>query len=337
MRAVAQEKHVIRPISSYVAEVLGLLVEEVQNLAACAQQTYKHYLIKKKNGTGFRKIYHPSRQTKALQYALMGLLEDALRPHECAMAFRRGFSSPLRKNGETHAGCPYTLRIDFKDFFPSIRPEDLFASVEAGGDPGRIELEPADRRFLTEVLFVKGRDGRVGLPIGAPSSPMVSNGVMRSMDERIAGLARQREFIYTRYADDLVFSTMNKHSSKPFLLELTNLIGSCEHPKVTINPLKTRLMSRNCHRAVTGLIITPLGEVSIGRERKRLLAARLNRFRLDQIREEKELHVLQGHLAYVMDVEPRFFNRLCQKYGAEVVLSALRHRGDNAGDAVDRA
>jgi hypothetical protein len=217
-----------KPLINTVAEFLGFEVQVVAEMAGKAQRTYRHYKIPKKK-KGLRTIYHPSKEKKSIQYALMHILAETLKPHDCAFAFKPGLSSPLRKNAEAHARFAYSLRIDFKDFFPSIKPDDLFAAITDGGNPKRFELLPEDREFLNLAFFVRLAGGPLGLPIGAPSSPMLSNGVMRSLDVAIDAYAKNREFVYTRYADDLVFSTAQKGASKAFLDGLRPLISKCEH------------------------------------------------------------------------------------------------------------
>lgn len=99
------------------------------------------------------------------------------------------------------------------------------------------------------------------------------------------------------------------------------------HPSLTINEEKTLFMSRNCRRVVTGMTIDPNGTISIGRARKRFIRSLLNDFKHGALI-MKQPHILQGNLAFILDVEPRFYDRLCLKYGAELVLKALRQRGD---------
>jgi len=314
-------------LKELVADFLGFEVSVIELMAQKAPKTYVHYKIPKRRGGGFRTIYHPSRETKSLQYALMHLLHVVLEPDPCAMAFKKGFSSPLRRNAEIHAKFPYSIRVDFKDFFPSLTADDLFAAIQNSANPNRLELDPDDKTFLTNVFFIRGKDGRLGLPIGAPSSPLLSNGIMRELDVSISDYAKLHEFAYTRYADDLVFSTHKKGESKPFFEGLRLLIERCQNPKAIINESKTRFMSRNSRRVVTGMIITPNGSISIGRNNIRTLRKWLHDFREARL-DISKIHSLQGYLAFILDVEPALFDRLCLKYGAELLLNALKQRGD---------
>ena len=85
--------------------------------------------IAKKKGGGRRTIHHPSKQTKALQYALIEIFLNKLPIHSCAAAYRRNIKSPLLENATIHAKYSYSVRVDFSDFFHSISPLDLFNQI----------------------------------------------------------------------------------------------------------------------------------------------------------------------------------------------------------------
>jgi retron-type reverse transcriptase len=260
-----------------------------------------------------------------LQHALMILLPTFLTPHPAATAFLRGVSSPLRRNAEAHAKNSYLARIDLEDFFPSITPEDLLVRLEAHSNPRPLVLSESDRGFVTNVCFVKYHNGKFGLPVGAPSSPLISNAVMFDLDVKISATAVRSDFTYTRYADDLVFSTMRKSSSKALVDEVAHLLAQTGSPRLKINERKTRFMSRNCRRAVTGLLLTPDGNLSIGRNHKRTIRSLVNSFVHGNL-SDKQRASLQGWLAFASDSEPDFVNRLCLKYSAETINQALRRQ-----------
>lgn len=309
-----------------VCILTGLSKGDLETIANKAQRTYRKYDIPKKR-TGLRRIYHPAKETKLLQYAATDLLLSKMPVHAAAVGFIPGLKSPLKVNAERHAANPYFLRVDFRDFFPSIRPLDFFAALDAALPTIGIRVNDDDREFLEKILFVSYHGGIFGLPVGAPTSPIVSNLVMLSLDGEIQTLAEEFDAIYTRYADDLVFSTGAKDVSATLLERLAELLGATPSPAVTLNEEKTCFMSRNCRRAVTGLIITPDGSISVGRKNKRRLKALLCQSQHGTISEEDAAY-LQGYLAFLLDVEPSYFNRLALKYGADVVDEALKRRND---------
>jgi RNA-directed DNA polymerase len=325
----------MKSIAEIVADYLGLDLTTVKTLANRAPTSYKRYLIPKKKG-GDRVIHHPSKSTKALQYALLDLVLSQLPIHAAAAAYRRGAKSPIRTNAATHAEYAYSVRVDIKDFFPSIRPHDLLAAYAGAMRKAHVvearALTEDDKEFLTNCLFVKiAKDKHFSLAIGAPSSPAISNIVMNEIDIQVSKFAATREAMYTRYADDFVFSTNERGDCAKFVGQLKKIFAETKSPSLKINTEKTVFMSRGTKRLVTGLLITPNRQISVGRANKRYIRKLLCDLKHSVLKPKEESY-LQGYLAYVLDVEPDFYNRLALKYGGEVVNRALNgHAGRKHG------
>ena len=304
-----------------LSEFCGLDEQEISRLADRAPNTYKKYYIDKKRG-GKRQISHPSKETKLLQYALLQILGPSLHVHQSAFGFVRGLKSPLRENVKRHLDHNFFIKMDIEDFFPSIRPDDIFNALESAKNPIPIILTPDERDLLTKTVFIRSSAGQLGLPIGGVASPILSNSIMYDLDEKFEALAAKSEFVYSRYADDLVFSTNRKNASTDLLAQVKSLLTKTKSPSLRLNNKKTRFMSRNSRVAITGLIITPEHEVSIGRKNKRKLKSLVHSYKVGSI-SKKDRKYLQGYLAFLLDVEPNYYNRLCQKYGSETVNAAL--------------
>jgi hypothetical protein len=317
-----------RGVQEICAEYLGIAVEDVQTAASKAPGSYKRYSVRKRSGHGWRIIYHPARPTKALQYALIETLIHRMHVHRSAMAYRRGLRSPLKASALVHAPFCFSVHIDFKDFFPSIVPEDCFSLFERDEILGR-PLTPSERDFIACTAFVRS-GGRSQLAVGAPSSPSLSNAVMYDLDQGFSGFAEGKDGVYTRYADDLLFSCNAKGDCRRFVEFAEQKLKETHSPNLAINEAKTHFMSRATKRSITGLIVTPEGEVSIGRDRKRLVRSMVHRYK-QYTRGERDFGKdrrkhLSGLLAFILDVEPDFYNRLVLKYGAETVNAALHAR-----------
>jgi RNA-directed DNA polymerase len=302
-----------------VANYIGFNREETLYLSKKAPKTYRHYTIPKKKG-GHRIIHHPSKQTKALQYALIEVLLSKLQVHHCAAAYNRNIKSPLLRNANLHAEFSFSVRMDFTDFFHTITPQDLFKQITRN----KMVISSEDLNFIEDCLFIKLLGGRMGLAIGAPSSPLISNIVMYSLDESIEAIANRisKETVYSRYADDIVFSTNSHEGCQQFYQSLYQLIRNTKSPKLIINEDKTVFASRANRRVVTGLFICPDGRVSLGRRNKRYIRKLLFELKNGAISKEGNKY-LSGYLAFVLDVEPDFYNRLAIKYGADILKKAL--------------
>lgn len=314
-------------VREIVAAYLGLDVQAAVAVARRAPKTYRRYFVPKKSGSGMRAIFHPSKETKALQYALLETVLPTLPVHDAATGYVRGIRSPLLRNAQAHCEFRFTVRLDFKDFFPSIVPDDLLDRLVAL-DRWK-DMDEEDRQFVADAAFIRFQK-QLCLAIGAPSSPIISNAVMYELDRRLQAFANERSGAYTRYADDLLYSTNAKGQCREFVRHVVSELSEMDSPRLVVNDEKTLYMSRGTRRAVTGLMVTPQGGVSVGRARKRYIRGLIHRYQeylAGRTKfEEERTNELRGLLAFVLDVEPDFYNRLALKYGAQTVNAALHAR-----------
>lgn len=304
-----------------VANYLCLSQSQVQEMALEAPRTYKKYYIPKKKG-GDRQIHHPSKKTKSLQYAIMHLFLSNLNVNTAAKAYVRGIKKPIYCNAKLHAQLPYTVKIDFTDFFPSITPDALEKTIRMHDKFKKISK--SDVNFLKNACFVRYRADQIGLGIGAPSSPIISNVVMYELDEIFTQIAKSFSSvsIYSRYADDITFSTNIKNACSSFYEQVETVLTTINIPSLAINKSKTIYCDRSGKRQITGLIITPNGEISIGRKNKRYIKSLLFNFRDNKLN-DKLVNYLKGYISFILDNEPDFYNSLAIKYGG-ALLSELK-------------
>lgn len=299
-----------RKISAFT----GLNKLDIDSIINTAPLSYKLFYIPKKSG-GKRQIAQPNRETKAVQYALIETFFYSLDASSIATAYVKK-SSPLVKNVNPHVSFDYTLKTDFKNFFPSIKPQDFFLQLTS-----TFNLTPDDEdlRVLRNSCFSKHL-GYYALSIGAPSSPVISNLTMTELDLRLLSIAKKIDprSVITRYADDLAFSTNIKGACAKFYTELNALLKKTKSPKLLINPKKTLFLSRKTNKTLTGLVITPQKKISIGRKKKRYIKSLVFKAKKDLL-DKEEFNHLRGLLGFVNDVEPEFLNRIITKYGREVL------------------
>ena len=285
----------------------------LMRLIGTAPHRYKCYTIPKRSDPNkVRHIAQPAREIKSLQRWVTQEVLSNFPVHSVAHAYEN--NSSIRKNAEQHAKNRYLLKMDFKDFFSSIIPDDFLAIASK-----KTEINEHDLYFLKQILFYKNIDSnKLVLSIGAPSSPKISNIVMYDFDEKLTSYCRERNIVYTRYADDLAFSTEKENiliNCEKFISELCDTM---ESPRLCINEQKTVHSSKKRMRRVTGLILTNDGNVSLGRDRKRLIKAVLHNYKCGKIQNKNELNKLRGWLAFAKDAEPCFWERLNNKYSKEI-------------------
>ncbi len=214
------------------------------------EKRYTVFTVPKKSG-GVREIVAPISRIKHIQRKLATLLLEIYPEKNCVYGFHKGKN--IKLNAEKHVNKRIIINIDLNDFFPSInfgRVLGLFKSA-----PFAFNDEVAIA--LAQICCYKKK-----LPQGAPTSPIVSNFICWSLDNALLWFARKNKFVYTRYADDITFSTNLKEIPVEFGFvindklilsqELRNII---ETNGFKINENKTRYAFRNNRQKVTGLVV----------------------------------------------------------------------------------
>jgi retron-type reverse transcriptase len=292
-------------IKEQIASQFGVSVSYVERLARTASHRYVAYKIKKRSG-GEREIHHPSRALKAVQHWLLQNVLNKLPVHSLATAYQKG--SSIRINAEMHVANNYILRIDFENFFPSLKGSDVVSVLKANQQVSSFLSSHEDLDFIRKIVCLED-----ALTIGAPTSPLLANAIMFSFDTEWAQRARTLETTYTRYADDLYFSTNRPNILRDILLGLTQYLRENRQPQLQINDSKTAFSSRKRRRIATGLVLTSDRRVSIGRAKKRMLKSWVNKLKYQELNSE-QIACLRGWIAYLRSTEPLFVAALQRKY-----------------------
>lgn len=218
-------------------------------------QRYRMFEIPKKSG-GVRMIYAPNGNLKWMQLCLNEIFKALYTPSPYAMGFTQGRS--IVSNAVRHLHQNYVFNIDLCDFFPSISQARVWKRLQL--PPFNFNRQVANVvAGLCAIKMLDTVDGNLQvlsykLPQGAPTSPLLTNAICDTLDRRLAGLARRFGLHYTRYADDITFSSMHNvyQDGSPFRQELERIVSG-QHFK--INPKKTRLNHRGERQEVTGLTV----------------------------------------------------------------------------------
>jgi RNA-directed DNA polymerase len=306
-------------LSKRIANDLGIDQNWVTRIVARAPYAYKTYTIKKKT-KGHRVISQPARETKAIQYWLIQNVFSALPIHDAATAYKEGAS--IIDNANRHKSNAYIAKFDFKDFFTSIKEDNINLFFKSKSS----DLSDEDLRVIVRICCIHNRQtSGKNLSIGAPSSPILSNILLFDLDSEISRYCNDNGIIYTRYADDMTFSSSNKDKLQNVEQLLIKSKRKVAHLNLRINHKKTIFLSKKHSRNITGIIITNDQKLSIGRDKKRTLSATIHRYTQGAL-SAKERCNLQGHLAHAKNIEPLFISRLRGKYGSEIIDKILKGR-----------
>lgn len=215
---------------------------EYDYLLAMTNQTerfYKEYQIPKKHG-GVRILDEPYTDLKYIQsWILKNILEKATKHFvsPVAKAFLPG--RKLRDNARFHRGNKMVVVMDIKDFFTYIQQQQVY----------NLFCEMGYTKALS-MLMAKLCTYNDHLPQGAPTSPMISNMVMREFDKRLWDYCMARKINYTRYADDMTFS-----GDEIKIRNLVTYVKLILPWKLRINDKKTNVMGTGRCQKVTGVVV----------------------------------------------------------------------------------
>jgi len=269
----------------------------------------KIFKIDKKNGK--RIITQPSIRLKLIHYWLIESIFKKMSVHKTAMAFQE--SLDIRINALKHKSNKYFLKLDLKDFFPSIVFSDIVPYLHKWRQQNTEYEEMGDE--LNNVIETACFDKRNRLPIGYPSSPIISNIIMFDFDVYIikeleSKMEQFGKVVYTRYADDLIFSTNQRLVCKKVMEIVKEKLKSMDSPKLRINNSKTRFLSSSGGSAiVTGLRVCYDGHITIHRKYKNRIRGLLHKFEINQLN-ESGINTLRGHLSYIKYVDPVYYTKL---------------------------
>jgi len=208
---------------------------------------YVIFEIAKQNGKK-REIQAPIYEIKLLQQKILVLLRLTYIPKHCVHGYVKGRS--VLSNAKSHIGKPYLLNLDLEVFFKSIhfgRILGLFQSPPFNF-PDKISA------YLAQLCSFSGF-----LPQGAPTSPIIANMIAYSLDKSLMEIAKDNKFNYTRYSDDLTFSTMDRKIGTELMnsdSDLRKLISkTIRDSGFRVNRTKIRCADKFDHQEVTGIVV----------------------------------------------------------------------------------
>ena len=236
---------------------------------------YYEFEVPKKGG-GTRKISAPLGALKKIQRGLADLLNDCRvelleasprkplshgftkkPPKETKLPKERRGALSILTNAHNHTNRRYVLNLDIADFFPTFN----FGRVRGFFIKNRdYQLDPKIATILAQIACLDN-----ALPQGSPCSPVIADMIAHTLDVRLVNLAKENGATYSRYADDLTFSTRKKEF--PIALAISGktiadpwelgapLIKIIERTGFKVNPSKTRMQIRPSRQTVTSLTV----------------------------------------------------------------------------------
>jgi RNA-directed DNA polymerase len=219
-------------------------------------------------------------------------------------------------NAMMHVGKKNVLNIDLQNFFDSFnfgRVRGFFIKNE------NFKLDPHIATVIAQIACYDDK-----LPQGSPCSPVITNLITHSLDIRLAALAKKYKCTYTRYADDITFSTRKSEFPHEIMRQVEDgylpskkLRSEIKRSGFSINHKKTRIQYKNSRQDVTGLVVNK--KPNVKSEYWRLVRAKCNSLfksgkftsLIDGKRVDGNINELEGQLNFIDQID--LYNRLRQK------------------------
>ncbi len=258
-----------------------------------ADGRYVTFNIPKKDGTK-REINAPCMSLKVLQRWILQNILYKVRLSQYSVGFTKNEKgSPLVQCAERHKNNLYILKMDLKDFFPSVKRYRIYNQFLQLG------YNTYASNLLANICTLHG-----SLPQGAVTSSCLANLVCYKMDIRIAGYCNKRDITYTRYADDLTFSCDNRDV-------LRNIHGMVKKivkdEGFIINEKKTRFLTPRVHKEIIGITVND-GVVKASKEMKKMVRAMIH---LEIVSGDySDNDKIRGYIAYINSIEKNYRNKI---------------------------
>jgi retron-type reverse transcriptase len=304
------------PLLGFQPKMLSYILYKMPNVEKC----YETFTIPKKNGC-LRIINSPNKKLKLLQRRLAILLYDCYdeiaknrkETIKLSHGFRRKCS--IFTNSRNHCKKRYVFNIDLKDFFPSIN----FGRVRGYFiNDNNFRLNEKIATIIAQIACFENQ-----LPQGSPVSPIISNLIGNILDVKLLKLSKEVKCYYSRYADDLTFSTNNKQfpNSIAFENDAHWIIGEklktiIEDSGFKINETKLTMQYKNSRQTCVGLVINK--KVNVKQEYYRKIRAmcnnlfRNNTFYINKDDNKYSIAQLEGMLNFVYWIKKHYYKRKTQ-------------------------
>ncbi|WP_242912772.1 reverse transcriptase domain-containing protein [Stenotrophomonas maltophilia] len=276
-----------------------------------------------------RTIYKPSKILKDFHAFLNGFVLEHL-PVDTSVSFAYRKGATLVQAVEPHAKSRAFFQTDLERFFDSITTPLVRKVLMESATP--VADLPDHLEHILGLLTIDGK-----LPIGYSTSPIVSNACLLPFDRRMIQISQDRGWIYTRYADDIMLSTLERANLSDAEAVIEDCLASELGDEFNLNPAKSKLTTVGRKVKLLGLVILPTGAIAIDRDVRNRIEAWIHFYLSDRARllrifeetysqgMEEGLERLSGLISYAHAADPAYLEKLRSKFGTTVIDSLL-HR-----------
>lgn len=303
-------------LSERIAKGIGI-DESYVTIIASRNNLYAKYYILKKNGR-YRLILQPSKELKVLQRWLLRNIFAYFPVSEYSSAYSKGNS--VRKNAAVHKEGRYLLHTDITNFFPTISRTMLKQYFQSNESLTRkLGMADEDIELILDICLYRGEN----LVVGSVASPQIANMLMYAFDLELKQMLDGfGSFRYTRYADDIVISSMS-FIDEQVLKQTEQLMIKYDFK---MNHEKTYYMGKNGKRQVTGIVLdNNRNALTIGNKKYKKFQRMLYDY---LVKGHGDLGYIKGYLAYIQEVSRQQYDQLAEIYKRYDIENVLFHNAN---------
>jgi RNA-directed DNA polymerase len=319
----------------------------LRDLVQRTKDPYRVFAVAKRDGKSSRSISTPEATLMHVQRWILRYILNKVNNHPDSYAYHRGRS--IKDCAARHVGARWLVKADLHNFFHSIDERMVYYVFKRLGYSPLVSFElsrictRASGQSLRYVPDSWGRyhvipryaSGWLGfLPQGAPTSGALANLVAQKFDELLSGFAQKAGLVYTRYADDIVFSSAEDFSRSKALDVLGNIESAAARCGFSVHRRKSRICPPGARKIVLGLLVD-LDRVRLRKEFRGQIVTHVRgveKFGLNSHRMSRNftsslgfIQHVEGLIAFAADIEPEWSEMVIDRWHTALSAQRLDH------------
>lgn len=276
-----------------------------------------------------KNTFSPSKKLKQFQQFLNLFIFDHVNINkDVVFSYRKGVSTIDAI--KPHKNKKFIYTTDIQSFFTHIETEKI-KHIILENKNNYIIIEEDIEKYIDNILSLVTYKNI--LPIGAPTSPKISNAYLLKLDNLVQEYCQNNEIAFTRYSDDFIFSSDSKEKLINFNDILEDFFKQLEYLNLTINRKKTKLQRQGSNITLLGLTITPQGHITVNKKIKYDLEILLYFYLTDKSKfndvfernYSSKIEKVSGIMSHINSIDKTYISKLRKKYGSYIVNSFI-HR-----------
>lgn len=268
-----------------------------------------------------KQLVPKSKELREYHTFLNNILFKYMNVNECVYSYKENRS--VLNAVSLHKDSASYFKTDIKNFFKSINRELVLKCLI--NNISRYPINENVKDYLENIIDLVVYDNH--LPVGFVTSPSISNAILYDFDNVLEKYCKTHNIIYTRYSDDLIFSSNNYKTLQNLHNVITHTLNSLYGDSFILNQEKTHFLDKTNQVILLGLVITPDGHITVNRYLKEDIKQLLYFYMNDKekfntflkLRYSDSIVKAYGSLNYINDIDKNFVQKLRTKYGNYIV------------------